>query len=182
VTAPAAPARRSLSAEGPARAVAGILAAAALAAVFLLLAGRRLGAQGASYDELHQADGAFRWLDAGHPYPLLFHPGGAIEEIGAPALPLGVRAASAPATGDARLGAGDLLVLYSDGLVEARSPSASGAGEEFGFDRLEESLARHADRSVEGLRDGVLADVQRFAGNGPREDDQTILVLRLPAA
>ena len=50
----------------------------------------------------------------------------------------------------------------------------------FGFDRLEESLARHAGRGVEGLRDGILADVARFTANAPREDDQTILVLRLP--
>ncbi len=74
------------------------------------------------------------------------------------------------------LAPGDTLFLFSDGLVEARP---EGSDQLFGFDRLEQSLARHAHRGLESLRDGVLADVERYTGNVPREDDQTILVLRL---
>jgi len=77
----------------------------------------------------------------------------------------------------ARLSPGDTLFLFSDGVIEARR---EGSDEMFGFERLEESLARHAGRGPEGLRDGVLDDVARFTSHAPREDDQTILVLRLP--
>jgi sigma-B regulation protein RsbU (phosphoserine phosphatase) len=77
----------------------------------------------------------------------------------------------------ARLAPGDTLFLFSDGLIEARPEDSEHL---YGFDRLEQSLARHAHKGVEGLRDGVLEDVERHAGHGLREDDQTILVLRLP--
>jgi serine phosphatase RsbU (regulator of sigma subunit) len=77
----------------------------------------------------------------------------------------------------ARLAAGDSLFLFSDGLVEAR---AEGSDDVFGFDRLEESLGRHAGGSVERLRDGVLADVVAFTQTEHREDDMTVVVLRLP--
>jgi hypothetical protein len=61
-------------------------------------------------------------------------------------------------------------------------PSARKEGTEdiFGFDRLEALLAKNAHLGVERLRDAVLGEVERFSGHAPREDDQTILVLRLP--
>ncbi|HEY8021590.1 MAG TPA: PP2C family protein-serine/threonine phosphatase [Thermoanaerobaculia bacterium] len=122
------------------------------------------------------------YASAGHLFPYVISPRGAVHALESIAYPLGVRGELTVEARHARLEAGDTLFLFSDGLVEARNvPSVGGGrdGEEFGFPRLEASLARHAGKSVEGLRDGVLADVQRFTGNGPREDDQTILVLRL---
>jgi len=80
---------------------------------------------------------------------------------------------------EARLAAGDTLFLFSDGIIEARR---EGSDEMFGFERLEESLQRHAHLPVDGLRDAVFTDVERFTGPVPREDDQTVLVLRLPLA
>ncbi len=76
----------------------------------------------------------------------------------------------------AQLAAGDTLFLFSDGIIEARP---EGSTDVFGFDRLEQSLSLHARLGVEWLRDAVLADVARFTGPAPREDDQTIVVLRL---
>jgi sigma-B regulation protein RsbU (phosphoserine phosphatase) len=131
---------------------------------------------------LDPAERELLYASAGHLFPYVVSPRGSIHALESVAYPLGVRGELTVEARSARLEPSDTLFLFSDGLVEARRPSASGAGEEFGFDRLEESLARHAARSVEGLRDGVLGDVQRFTGNSPREDDQTILVLRLPAA
>ena len=100
-----------------------------------------------------------------------------MDALESPAYPLGVRGELTVEARTARLSPGDTLFLFSDGLVEARR---EGSDEQFGFDRLEASLARHANRDVEGLRDGILADVEKFTANAPREDDQTILVLRLP--
>ena len=91
--------------------------------------------------------------------------------------PLGVRGLLAIEPRTVKLRAADVLFLFSDGLVEARPEDGT---EPFGFDRLEESLARHHGKDVESLRDAVLADVRRHTRNAPREDDQTVLVLRLP--
>jgi hypothetical protein len=117
------------------------------------------------------------YASAGHLHPYRIGATGRVETLESIAYPLGVRGQLLVDPHTARLSPGDSLFLYSDGVVEARR---EGSDEMFGFERLEESLARHASRGVEGLRDGVLADVARFTAHAPREDDQTILVLRLP--
>ncbi|HKI87023.1 MAG TPA: SpoIIE family protein phosphatase, partial [Thermoanaerobaculia bacterium] len=75
------------------------------------------------------------------------------------------------------LESGDQLFLFSDGVVEAR---AERGDEPFGFSRLEESLARHAQAGPRALRDGVLDDLSRFSGRERRDDDLTLLVLKVP--
>lgn len=117
------------------------------------------------------------FASAGHLFPYRVAPDGKVEALESVAYPLGVRGYLQIEPRTARLQPGDALFLFSDGLVEARP---EGSEEVFGFERLERSLARHAGGSPESLRDGVLADVGRFTGNVPREDDQTVLVLRLP--
>lgn len=117
------------------------------------------------------------YASAGHLHPYRISATGRVESLESIAYPLGVRGQLLVDPRTARLSPGDTLFLFSDGVVEARR---EGSDEMFGFERLEESLARHAGRGPEGLRDGILADVARFTANAPREDDQTILVLRLP--
>ena len=117
------------------------------------------------------------YASAGHLYPYRISAAGRVDALESTAYPLGVRGELTVEARTARLSPGDTLFLFSDGLVEARR---EGSDDQFGFERLEASLARHANRDVEGLRDGILADVEKFTANAPREDDQTILVLRLP--
>jgi hypothetical protein len=117
------------------------------------------------------------YASAGHLFPYRVSAGGRVDALESVAYPLGVRGELIIHPRTARLAPGDTLFLFSDGLVEARR---EGSDEMFGFERLEASLARHSSRGVEGVRDGVLADLTRFTANAPREDDQTILVLRLP--
>ncbi|HYU32176.1 MAG TPA: PP2C family protein-serine/threonine phosphatase [Thermoanaerobaculia bacterium] len=117
------------------------------------------------------------WASAGHLFPYRVTPAGKVEVLESVAYPLGVRSYLQVEPRVKGLDPGDTLFLCSDGLIEARSERLD---EPFGFERLEQSLSRHAHRGVEGLRDGVLEDVTRFTGQVPREDDQTVLVLRLP--
>jgi len=117
------------------------------------------------------------YASAGHLFPYRITAAGKVESLESIAYPLGVRGELNVEARTSRLAPGDTLFLFSDGLIEARR---EGSDEMFGFDRLEQSLAKHAGRGVEGLRDGVLGEVTLFTGDAPREDDQTILVLRLP--
>ena len=117
------------------------------------------------------------WASAGHLFPYRVTPAGKVEVLESVAYPLGVRGYLQVEPRSKTLEPGDTLFLCSDGVVEAHSERFE---EPFGFERLEQSLARHVHRGAEGLRDGVLEDVTRFTGQIPREDDQTILVLRLP--
>lgn len=72
---------------------------------------------------------------------------------------------------------GDLLLLYTDGLVEARDA----AGEEFGYERLVDAVARRRRLEPDALRDALVAEVRAFAhatdGQTPGIDDDLTLVI-----
>ena len=114
---------------------------------------------------------------AGHLFPYRIDAAGRVDALESVAYPLGVRSQIEVTVRTAHLAAGDTLFLFSDGVVEARP---DGSDDLYGFPRLEESLRRHASAGVAGLCRGVLADLGAFTGPGQREDDQTILALRLP--
>ena len=69
---------------------------------------------------------------------------------------------------------GDMLVLYSDGLVEATGPG----GEEYGEGRLRELLATTASGGPEDILDAILASASAFAGPAPLHDDLTLVVAK----
>ncbi|REJ75069.1 MAG: hypothetical protein DWQ30_18825 [Acidobacteria bacterium] len=122
------------------------------------------------------------WASAGHIYPYRLGASGRLDSLESTAYPLGVRRNLEIEVQQDRLDPGDLLFLCSDGLVEARR---FGSDEPFGFERLEESLRRHAGRSAAAVLEGVRADLWRFVGaptdqDVSCEDDLTLLVLRLP--
>ncbi len=117
------------------------------------------------------------YASAGHLFPYRLTPAGDVQPLESISYPLGVRPEIRVRVRAARLEPGDCLFLFSDGVVEARAP---GSDELFGFERLEASLARHAPAGVDALRRGVLDDLERFTGPGPRGDDLTLLVLQLP--
>jgi sigma-B regulation protein RsbU (phosphoserine phosphatase) len=71
------------------------------------------------------------------------------------------------------LAQGDLLILYTDGLTEARDAH----GEIFGIDRITALIEAHAARSVTEIRDQILAACAAWAG-AELDDDRTLMVLR----
>jgi phosphoserine phosphatase RsbU/P len=73
---------------------------------------------------------------------------------------------------------GDLLVLYSDGIVEASNAS----GEEFGEERLFAALRRCHGKSAETARAEILADYRSFLGGTQPDDDLTLLVVEARGA
>lgn len=81
---------------------------------------------------------------------------------------------------EAEFAPGDLLVLYSDGIVEA----ANTLGEEFGEERLCAALARCAGATAVEARGEILRAYRRFLGDAQADDDVTLLVLeaRSPAS
>jgi sigma-B regulation protein RsbU (phosphoserine phosphatase) len=69
---------------------------------------------------------------------------------------------------------GDVLVLYSDGLIEATSP----AGEEHGERRLRESLATVGAGCPDDIRDAILASASALLGPAPPRDDVALVVAK----
>lgn len=79
---------------------------------------------------------------------------------------------------EAAFGAGDVLVLYTDGLIEAVNEQ----GEEYGEQRLAAALERARGATAEQMRAAILNDYRAFAGNAGARDDITLLVLEpIPA-
>jgi len=118
-----------------------------------------------------------RFASAGHLFPYRIPGEGRVEVLESVAYPLGVRPTLDVVPRLARLASGDTVFLCSDGLVEARR---EGSDEHFGFDRLERLLAGLAGRPPRALCEAVLAELAAFAGESPREDDLTLLALRMP--
>jgi serine phosphatase RsbU (regulator of sigma subunit) len=69
---------------------------------------------------------------------------------------------------------GDAFVFYTDGIVESRGS----AGQEFGYDRLCDSVGKHRDLGPDGLHDAILKDLHAFIGQETYDDDMTLLVLK----
>ncbi|MGH7723966.1 MAG: PP2C family protein-serine/threonine phosphatase [Candidatus Eiseniibacteriota bacterium] len=117
------------------------------------------------------------YTNAGHNPPLLLRADGRIEVLHHGGLLLGVFEDPRLEEGRVRLQAGDRLLLYTDGVTEARTPN----GEFFGEEGLMDVL-RSMDRylSAEEIVATVKNAVRAFAGSDDFEDDMTMVVLRVP--
>ncbi len=69
----------------------------------------------------------------------------------------------------------DVLLLYSDGIVEARN---SKTGEEYGYEKLERCLSKNSGLSAEEIKKAIITDLDDFIRDADRMDDVTLLVLR----
>ena len=118
-----------------------------------------------------------RLANGGCPYPYHYRAATSdIVELQVEAYPLGVQAASSYPVIEVSLSPGDRLVLCSDGIVEATNSD----DELFGFDRTAAAIQEgcRQDLSSESLIEFVFTRLAEFTGDAPREDDQTIVVLR----
>ncbi|HEX7077675.1 MAG TPA: SpoIIE family protein phosphatase [Candidatus Eisenbacteria bacterium] len=116
------------------------------------------------------------YVNGGHNPPYVLRATGEIETLSTGGLLLGVFPEAEYEAASLTLGAGDLLLLYSDGVTEARSPAP--AEEEFGEERLVEFL-----RSTPGLKpldvvEALIRRVREFSGEGQLADDVTVTAIR----
>ena len=120
------------------------------------------------------AGGEVDIVNAGHCPPLLAR-NGSIVAIASTGFPIGLYGDRPYEVTRARLGAGDLLLLYSDGLVEARRRD----GTEYGQARLESLLMGRARESApRQLVQALRGDLAGFLDGQLRADDLTVLALR----
>jgi serine phosphatase RsbU (regulator of sigma subunit)/PAS domain-containing protein len=120
---------------------------------------------------LDPSTGAASWSSAGHPPPLLSGPTPRSLAFGG-SLPVGLFADATYRTARFTLAPGRCLVLYTDGVVEARNPD----GQQFGTEGLAAAVPAVA-ASAAGVADVVLRQVLSHSG-GHLDDDAAVLVLR----
>ena len=127
----------------------------------------------ASYDDTTRS---LRYVNAGHNPPLLRHASGSIEQLDATGLPFGMFPNAAYEVGQLVAGPGDLLLMYTDGVVEA----VNEAGDEYGSDRLR-AFVRAFQGSSADFQKHLFADIDAFTAHAPQHDDITCLIVQFPS-
>lgn len=127
------------------------------------------------YSVLDPATGELRYTNAGHNPPMVVRKGGAVERLETGGIVLGILDKQCYGESSTRLGPGDLLVLYSDGVTEA---CRTGEDEEFGEDRLAEFLAARPGHSSSDLISEILECLGEWTAGAPQADDMTLTILR----
>ena len=131
------------------------------------------------YGVLDPQSGRFAYANAGHDLPYVHRGsgGGTAEELRARGMPLGLMPGMSYEEKEVTLEAGESVLFYSDGLVEAHDPE----GEMFGFPRLRTLVAEHGKERA--LVDLLMEELYSFAGDGwEQEDDITLVTLEKLAA
>jgi serine phosphatase RsbU (regulator of sigma subunit)/CHASE1-domain containing sensor protein/anti-sigma regulatory factor (Ser/Thr protein kinase) len=124
------------------------------------------------YGVLDPKTGRLVYANAGHNLPCERHDG-RVDELRARGMPLGLMLGMLYEEEEAVLAAGDDLLFYSDGLVEAHDPK----GEMFGSSRLQRLIRAHRSGGS-SLMSFLLSELTRFTGkNWEQEDDITLLTL-----
>lgn len=116
------------------------------------------------------------YINAGHNPPLLLRADGTNELLKDGGYPLGIFPDSRYSESVVNLGSGDILVLYTDGVVESRNTS----DQDFGLQRLEKVARSVADKRAHEICQAVATAVREFSSQaGGQEDDLTISVVKV---
>ena len=124
------------------------------------------------YCVLDATTGVLTYTNAGHYLPMLVRADGEVERLGDGGPVLGVVSEAEYGQAHVALGPGDRLVLFTDGLTEARNED----DEEFGEPRLLDAAVQHRACSAPALQARLADAVAAFTG-GRLQDDATLIVL-----
>jgi phosphoserine phosphatase RsbU/P len=127
------------------------------------------------YGMLDPSQGTLTYVNAGHHPPLFFRTGQKnLEFLSTTGLPLGMEPDGSYEQKVFHLQPGDFVVLYTDGVLDARSQS----GEEFGMESLTKAIEVTARESATGIVAALGKSVEDFSRNAPAVDDITLVVVR----
>jgi serine phosphatase RsbU (regulator of sigma subunit) len=123
---------------------------------------------------LDPASGTVDYCSAGHPPALLLRADGRLELLSEGGMLLGMSGDASFRTGRVELTTGDLLLAYSDGVIESRDNS----DQEFGCERLEAHLRVAGCASADAVLFSILGALQDFAAPNVLSDDTSLVVVR----
>ncbi len=120
------------------------------------------------------ADGRLAYVNAGHNPPLVIRGAGTVELLREHGMIMGMFDEAEYSASEVRLSRGEVLVLYSDGITEARARG----GERFGVERLKAAARGAGGRSPKEIHDAILAETDSFTRSAPPGDDVTLMVVK----
>jgi serine phosphatase RsbU (regulator of sigma subunit) len=122
-------------------------------------------------------EGKLTFASGAHAFPLLHRP----RDTNKPFVPLVAAGSPLGSDKDAKFEAnsqpwepGDLLICYTDGLIEAQNPN----GDQFGDKRVRQTVQKHSTHKVEEICEALFVEVARFVGKEELDDDLTLVVAR----
>jgi sigma-B regulation protein RsbU (phosphoserine phosphatase) len=130
----------------------------------------------AFYGVLDYRNRVLIFSNAGHNPPILFRSDGTIEYLMEGGLALGVLPDALYEERPVAILPGDVLLLYTDRVSEAESEADE--GEQFGRERIEDSIRNRITRSAQDIVDGLVEDVRVFSGERGQTDDLTLMVVK----
>jgi sigma-B regulation protein RsbU (phosphoserine phosphatase) len=122
--------------------------------------------------------GELTYCNAGHNRPVIVRAGGEHEELPGGGPVIGILRTVEYQEYRARLGEGDVLVIYSDGITEAANP----AGEEFEIEGLAAAVTPHRNSAAATIIAAINQAVRKFTAGAPQADDITLIAARRVAA
>ncbi len=125
------------------------------------------------YGVLDPASGTLSYCNAGHNPPYLLSDNAEPRPLRNTGIPLGIVRDTTWTAETVRLGPGDILVLYTDGVSEAQNAN----GEFFDTARLLDAARNYREHTALAVQDALLAAVDRFVGDAAQFDDLTVMVL-----
>lgn len=125
--------------------------------------------------QIEETTGRLDYINAGHYEPVVISGDGSIRTLPGGGPPLGMFKASRYPVGQAQLHSGELVALYTDGLLDIQNPQ----DDYFGSDRALDLLRRHRALPLDEITRQVMEEARRFADGRNFEDDVTVFVLRL---
>lgn len=128
------------------------------------------------YCELYKdKKGLCVFVNAGHNAPYFYNASkNKIENLGATGPVLGPSPNQSYYTDSIYIGVNDVVVLYTDGIVEAANKNF----EFYGDDKLKNFILKNIDRNPKELCELIIQDVQEFSANGKYSDDKTLVVIK----
>jgi sigma-B regulation protein RsbU (phosphoserine phosphatase) len=128
----------------------------------------------AAYGVIDLTKGLFTYSNGGHFPPIVLRANGTVVSLEEGGLPFGAFPNVKFPEGRFDFVPGDVMLLYTDGAVEAQDPD----GEEFGRDRLVAALERLRDRPARQIRTGLVEALRDFTRTPHFADDLTFVVIR----
>jgi len=125
--------------------------------------------------EIDLSTRALTFTNAGHNPPILRRAAGTFERLEAGGLPLGIKPDFRYESGNATVAPGDILVIYTDGVVEAEN----GAGEEYGDQRLLELMKAPPGGTAADQMKHLMSSLDAFVRSTRQHDDITCLIMKV---
>jgi len=126
------------------------------------------------YGVFDEATRTLRYVNAGHNPPMVIRQDSSTIWLEAGGAPVGMFSDWTYEEGAVRLNTGDLVIAYSDGVVEAVNP----AGEEWGVEGLRRAAAEGDTQSADEIVHAIFTSMDEFS-RGRQTDDATVVALRV---